>query len=226
MLAGFIIGSAVAGSSTRSAPPRRYRGDTYAEKQRAEARRKEELEIRDADAIRRKAEADALKPVNVLIPAGCGPGSSFTVEYRGALFTLQVPPHLSGGMGMPVVFPLPSPVIATPAVSVSAVPAAIPAVASAPPLIIPPAAIGKQILISATSSNDALPRVECIADHVVDANTEREHGIITVRKGEVCHLIKGTLETGEPAPYQEYVWVRTAIGYEGRVSRFVLKHVI
>lgn len=45
------------------------------------------------------------------------------------------------------------------------------------------------------------------------------HGIIRVQQGELVELLDGSLENGLPAPYSDYVLVRTAGGKVGKVGK-------
>ena len=213
MLLGFLAGSAIASAS--QPPPARYSTpgrDSYAAKKRREAERAQELAARSQPA----AAVAQPAPQLVVIPAGCGPGSTFTVTYNGLPYNLVVPPHLQAGQSMPVVFPA----------AAAPVPDAAPVaqtVVVLPPEAQPMSDVGRCALLSANSSDDALPLLHCAYDHVVDAQVTLQHNIISVRKGDACRLINGTLDAGLAAPYNDYVFVRLASsGEEGLVSRFVL----
>jgi len=225
MLLGFLAGSAIASAS--QPPPARYSTsgrDSYAAKKRREAERAQELAARSQPvAVAQPA------PQLVVIPAGCGPGSTFTVTYNGLPYNLVVPPHLQAGQSMPVVFPAavaPSPVAAPVAQTVVVLPPS-----EAPEAPDAPNAssqdmcdVGRCALLSANSSDDALPLMHCVHDHIVDASVTQQHNIISMRKGDACRLINGTLDAGLAAPYNDYVFVRLVSDREeGLVSRFVLR---
>lgn len=68
--------------------------------------------------------------------------------------------------------------------------------------------------------------VELTADHIVDEYSEvmLKHGIIRVVKGERVILLRGNLETGLGAPYQDYIEVqRLSDNKVGKISRKVVR---
>jgi len=51
------------------------------------------------------------------------------------------------------------------------------------------------------------------------------HQIISVNQGEVVGLVAGSVQSGLPAPYNDYVTVRTSAGKVGKVSRFCVQEM-
>jgi len=100
--------------------------------------------------------------------------------------------------------PLPMATYAEPVVAEHVNPAAY----SAPPMpmyaVVP---VGRKLVVMRT--------------HDIDENDSKWalHGIIRVVQGEIVELLQGTLETGLPPPYVEYVLIRTLNDKTGKVGR-------
>lgn len=63
--------------------------------------------------------------------------------------------------------------------------------------------------------------IQALQTHDVDESKPeyKAHGIIRLEKGEFVELLDGTLRTGLPAPYTDYVLVKTRDNRVGKVGR-------
>ena len=83
---------------------------------------------------------------------------------------------------------------------------------------------GEDIPMAVVISEPARPSsrlITVIRSHDVDERRPEylAHGIIRVIQGEVVELLDGSIQTGLPPPYEEYVLIRTATHRVGKVGK-------